>query len=165
MASSVVVSVHPAATAGIEPSDAAAAGAAATANLVSLVLVPAAVAMLVFYLFGDVGGGKSRGLPVANPPTALVEKAIEMRPSMIQDGIKALRQASKRFSGKPFRLITHTGPITIVPPSVVNEVRNHAALDFRKRVKEDFPSRLPAWRPSASSTGPTSCCKGSSKST
>ncbi|KAL8415031.1 hypothetical protein RB594_006021 [Gaeumannomyces avenae] len=66
-----------------------------------------------------------------------------MRPSMMQDGIKTLREASKRFAGKPFRLMTHTGPITIVPLSLVNEIRNHAALDFRTRIKEDFPSRLP----------------------
>lgn len=143
MANPVSVVVGPEATAGMEPSTAAAIAAASSANIVSLVLVPAAVAMLVFYLFGDVGGGKARGLPVANPPTALVEKAIEMRPSMMRDGIKALREASKRFAGKPFRLVTHTGPITIVPPSVANEIRNHAALDFRKRIREDFPSRLP----------------------
>lgn len=92
-------------------------------TLVALILVPV-VASLLF-------GGKRSSLPVANPPK-LLQSMRQKQFEFAKNGMKILSEARARFRGKPFILITNTGPFTILPPEKAHEIRNMQQLNHRK---------------------------------
>jgi hypothetical protein len=47
-------------------------------------------------------------------------------------GKKAITEGLKRFSGRPFQVVTGTGPKIVLPNNFANEIRNNPALDFDK---------------------------------
>ncbi|KAM0286462.1 hypothetical protein ACHAQH_000888 [Verticillium albo-atrum] len=60
-----------------------------------------------------------------------------------------LERARQQFAGKPFRVAAEYGPVTVLPATMVNEIRNKPGLNFMRAVARDLHSYLPGFEPFA----------------
>ncbi|KAL8420737.1 hypothetical protein RB594_003512 [Gaeumannomyces avenae] len=93
-------------------------------TLAALVLVP----VIASHLFGTKTDGK---VPFINAPGPF-ELTLLKKFEYVTKGVEYLREGRRRHPGKPFKLLTNIGPVTILPPNRAEEVKNIKSLNFRK---------------------------------
>ncbi|ORX99697.1 cytochrome P450 monooxygenase-like protein [Clohesyomyces aquaticus] len=84
--------------------------------------------------------------PLANPPRRW-KPHVFARLDFLKHGAEILSQASKKFAGQPFRLITELGETIVLPPSYAHEIRNEEGLSFGMAASKDFHGNLPGFEP------------------
>ncbi|KAJ6199361.1 cytochrome P450 monooxygenase-like protein [Bipolaris maydis] len=87
---------------------------------------------------------KSSKYPHANPPAWYAPKTINQLDSM-QNGMKILSDARKRFPNQPFRMIRHSGEVLVFPERFANAIRNEEGLNFAQAAMQDFHGHLPGF--------------------
>ncbi|KAL8330068.1 hypothetical protein RB597_005396 [Gaeumannomyces tritici] len=95
-------------------------------TLAALVLVP----VIASHLFGTKTDGK---VPIINAPGPF-ELTIQKKFEYVTKGVEYLREGRRRHPGKPFKLLTNIGPVTIFPPDRAEEIKNQKSLDFRRAI-------------------------------
>lgn len=71
--------------------------------------------------------------PLVNPP-AWWELRWQKQVGFVEDGMKIILEARKKYAGRPFRVITTLGECIVLPPAFINSIRNNTSLNFRKAV-------------------------------
>ncbi|KAL8358943.1 hypothetical protein RB601_008178 [Gaeumannomyces tritici] len=100
-------------------------------TLAALVLVP----VIASHLFGTKTDGK---VPIINAPGPF-ELTIQKKFEYVTKGVEYLREGRRRHPGKPFKLLTNIGPVTIFPPDRAEEIKNQKSLDFRRAISHLVP--------------------------
>ncbi|KAI6484402.1 hypothetical protein MCOR14_007038 [Pyricularia oryzae] len=104
-------------------------------TLAALVLLPVVASYLT-------GARKGKEAPLVNPP-GLFQLAVQKNIEFVHKGNYYLEEARRRFPNQPFKLLTNGGPMTVLPPSRSNEIKNMESLDFRKVLSYAAPVNLP----------------------
>ncbi|KAL8369611.1 hypothetical protein RB595_000103 [Gaeumannomyces hyphopodioides] len=100
-------------------------------TLAALVLVP----VIASYIFGTKTDGK---VPVVNAPGPF-ELTVQKQFEYVTKGVEYLREGQRRHPGKPFKLVTNIGPVTIFPSDRAEEIKNQKTLSFRRAVSHIVP--------------------------
>lgn len=100
--------------------------------LIALVLVP----VLVSSRLGG-GGGKEIKVPIANPPGPF-ETWAQKKLESVHKGMEILHQARTRFGNKPYKMMTQSGPVIVLPRELASEIRNNPNLSFTRFVEVRF---------------------------
>ncbi|KAL8306511.1 hypothetical protein RB597_002991 [Gaeumannomyces tritici] len=85
------------------------------------------------------GGGKETKVPIANPPGPF-ETWAQKKLESAHKGMEILHQARTRFGNKPYKMMTQSGPVIVLPRELASEIRNNPNLSFTRFV-EDFPTQ------------------------
>ncbi|KAJ3533613.1 hypothetical protein NM208_g7907 [Fusarium decemcellulare] len=104
------------------------------------------VALLVIVLISVASSSRKKEVTIVNPP-AWFEPRLYKQLGFVKHGLEIMDNARQRFSGKPFRVLTETGEVTVLAPTFAHEIRNHPSLNFRSAVLKDFHAYLPAFAP------------------
>ncbi|KLU85161.1 hypothetical protein MAPG_04191 [Magnaporthiopsis poae ATCC 64411] len=108
------------------------------ATLLLLVLVPVAASALF-------GANKGKGAPLVNPP-GFLQTETQKRLEYMRDGFKIFNEAKKKHPGKPFKLISNIGRMTVLPPDRANEVKSlQSNLNLRTQFSDMMPMDLPGF--------------------
>lgn len=71
----------------------------------------------------------------------------DAKSSWFNHGRKLMLVALEKYSNRPFKVMTGTGPKIIVPNRFANELRNNPALNFNKAFIHDFFPQYPGMEP------------------
>ncbi|KAF2852397.1 cytochrome P450 monooxygenase-like protein [Plenodomus tracheiphilus IPT5] len=85
-------------------------------------------------------------LPYINTPKWFIPEVVEQI-NFVKNGMKTLGKGRRYFKNKPYRMITHMGEVTVLPPSFATIIRNEEILDLRTLLAKDFHSHLPGFEP------------------
>lgn len=58
-----------------------------------------------------------------------------------------LDQGREAFPGQPFKMMTEAGEMTILPPALINEIRNKSELSFMGALADDFHAHIDGFQP------------------
>jgi hypothetical protein len=94
----------------------------------------------------------SNNFPIINPSKSLEIFGKARRQEYISKGSSIFNKGVERFPGKPFKVLTESGEITVLPPSWAHEIRNEPNLHFMKAVHTDFHADYAPFKPFASAT-------------
>ncbi|KAF2258815.1 cytochrome P450 monooxygenase-like protein [Lojkania enalia] len=100
--------------------------------------------VLIFYISRSLSNRSA--LPLVNAPKWFQPEVVEQI-SFVKNGLKILSEGRSYFGDKPFRMITHMGEVTVLPPSFASIIRNEESLDLRTLLAKDFHSHLPGFEP------------------
>ncbi|KLU88223.1 hypothetical protein MAPG_07210 [Magnaporthiopsis poae ATCC 64411] len=92
-------------------------------TLAALVIVP----VIASYLLG----GKGTKMPVANPPK-LYQTEAQKQMEFALDSQPVLEEAKTRFHGTPHKILSHMGPMIVLPENMTLAIKNTPALSFRR---------------------------------
>ncbi|GIJ83279.1 hypothetical protein Asppvi_002098 [Aspergillus pseudoviridinutans] len=87
---------------------------------------------------------KSR-LPLANPRRFFELSDSRVKREFISGAPDIIEKGFSLTGNKPFRIIADIGEVTILPPSLANEVRNNKNLSFAKYMYRNFHAHLPGF--------------------
>ncbi|KAI6355431.1 hypothetical protein MCOR25_008203 [Pyricularia grisea] len=85
---------------------------------------------------------KADRIPLINPP-GFFQLSLQKKVEFSTKGVHYFFQGRERHPGKPFKLLTNNGVMTILPPEKAHEIRNLETLDFRKGFCDTIPIGLP----------------------
>ncbi|KAG7123286.1 Cytochrome monooygenase 2 like protein [Verticillium longisporum] len=96
-------------------------------------------------------GSKEDSIPCLNPSKRplIFGKDPAASKSFTTNARGMLAEGRKRFPGQPFRITSDSGETTILPPSLINDIRNEPGLSFMKAISETFHTHLPGFEPFA----------------
>ncbi|KAH7012014.1 P450 monooxygenase [Macrophomina phaseolina] len=57
---------------------------------------------------------------------------------IINESNKIMKEAHKKYNGKPFQIIGELGPTIILPPHMAHEIRNMNGLSFKQATERNF---------------------------
>ncbi|KAL5882512.1 hypothetical protein ACKVWC_001517 [Pyricularia oryzae] len=107
-------------------------------------LVVTAVVLAIF-AFGS--RDKYPDLPWLNPKEPTELTAAKRRAEFFAKPREILQEGSQKFSDKPYKLHTNNGPVLIIPPKYVTELKSDRRLDFQLQSNENAHSYLPGFEP------------------
>ncbi|KAI9150844.1 cytochrome p450 monooxygenase [Paramyrothecium foliicola] len=82
--------------------------------------------------------------PVANAP-AWWQPSLKKQIEWLKEGLHIMTEARNTSDGKPFKVLTEFGPITVLPPRFADAIRNMPALGFREVISADQFPNLPGF--------------------
>lgn len=86
--------------------------------------------LVAFYSTGQ----KKANVPELNPPKSLLRLpgivSAEQTQSFIRHSKELIKAGRTKFPDQPYRLYSYLGDSIILPPRLINEIRNEPALDF-----------------------------------
>ncbi|KAH8747209.1 cytochrome P450 [Diaporthe sp. PMI_573] len=88
------------------------------------------------------------------PIVALTEDGLGPKESWFQQGQKTIKKGLKECNGRPFRVMTGTGPKVVLPNRFAEELKNRAELTHIGAFKKDFFVGYPGFEPFAESVIP-----------
>ncbi|CRK18591.1 hypothetical protein BN1708_012401 [Verticillium longisporum] len=96
-------------------------------------------------------GSKEDSIPCLNPSRRplIFGKDPAASKSFTTNARGILAEGRKRFPGQPFRITSDSGETTILPPSLIHDIRNEPGLSFIKAISETFHTHLPGFEPFA----------------
>lgn len=96
-------------------------------------------------------GSKEDRIPCLNPSRRplIFGKDPAASKSFTANARGILAEGRKRFPGQPFRITSDSGETTILPPSLIHDIRNEPGLSFIKAISETFHTHLPGFEPFA----------------
>ncbi|KAH8846187.1 hypothetical protein MCOR08_002176 [Pyricularia oryzae] len=100
--------------------------------------VAVATIFLGKFLFGGGGGG---GKKLAFP---LVKKDGDGY-NFLSDALKMVEKGRSQHPGMPFFIEGENGPLAIIPPNMIDDIRSHEDLSFHLTVREDFHDGMPGF--------------------
>ncbi|KAJ6784660.1 hypothetical protein PWT90_03223 [Aphanocladium album] len=86
-------------------------------------------------------------LPVLNPKGAFEFTDRRVKASFRKDASKLLRGWFAKNPSKPVVIYGDMGPVTVLPPTMANEIRNDSRLGFIEVTQEAFHSHLHGFEP------------------
>ncbi|KAF6807698.1 cytochrome p450 [Colletotrichum musicola] len=84
-------------------------------------------------------GGSRPKLPVLNPKTTTQEFMVRSK--------QLFEEGRKKFPNQPYMIKTYLGNAVVLPPRMLNEVKNLLELDFWPAVEKDHNGHLPGFEP------------------
>lgn len=102
------------------------------------------VCALVFYISTTLSN--KTPLPYINAPKWFKPEVFEQI-NFVKNGMQTLAQGRQYFKNNPYRMVTHMGEVTVLPPSYATVIRNVEILDLRTLLAKDFHSHLPGFEP------------------
>ncbi|EXJ89073.1 hypothetical protein A1O3_02137 [Capronia epimyces CBS 606.96] len=107
-----------------------------------LVGLVASVLLVIFFYQGRDPSLYSR-LPTMNDKGFLEFSNSRVKRNFVINGRRLLREGLKKFPGRPFRILTDSGPFIILPPEYANEVRNISSLNHAQAIAKFVNARYP----------------------
>lgn len=83
--------------------------------------------------------------PLINPANGFEFLGAARRTHFNENSEQLIQRGRAENPGKPFNLMSDGGEITLLPASLVNDIRNNANLDFMETIAEDFNAHLPGF--------------------
>lgn len=80
--------------------------------------------------------------PVINPPRWFQPNILQQI-DFVKNGLQTLSNGRTLFPDKPYRMVTHMGDVTVLPPSFATIIRNEEDLDLRSLLAKVMDSNLP----------------------
>ncbi|KAM0325730.1 hypothetical protein ACHAQA_007030 [Verticillium albo-atrum] len=101
---------------------------------------------------------KGDDIPCLNPSKRpkILGKDPAIAKSFIKNTRAMLAQGRAKFAGQPFKITADSGEVIILPPSIVDEIRNEPALSFMGVISQDFHTHLPGFEPFSVGSRPDS---------
>ncbi|KAL8282700.1 hypothetical protein RB597_010103 [Gaeumannomyces tritici] len=65
--------------------------------------------------------------------------------NFLGDAYGMVEKGRRQWPGKPFFIQGENGPLLVIPPGMINDIRAHPALSFIHTVREDFHGGLPGF--------------------
>ncbi|KAI0101684.1 cytochrome P450 [Nemania sp. FL0031] len=84
--------------------------------------------------------------PVINPPKLFDFTGMSNKVDFLQQSYKMIHDAS-RESSRPYSVHSDVGSIVLLPPKLVDEIKNDPNLSFLKNTEDDFHGSLPGFEP------------------
>ncbi|KAI0593871.1 cytochrome P450 [Biscogniauxia sp. FL1348] len=101
--------------------------------------------MIVAYAWPSSTDSTVKKLPLVNPGSFFSTKQAKQK--YRQSAKSILQNARKQYGSQPFRMITDSGEIVILPSEFVDEIRNDPRLSFSNGIEQERISRLPGFEP------------------
>lgn len=106
-------------------------------------VVVAFLFLLAFYSTGQ----KKADIPELNPPKSRLRLpgvvSTEQAQSFIRHSQELFKAGRAKFPDQPYRLYSYLGDSVIIPPKLINDIRNEEALDFQISAQyASSPSRI-----------------------
>lgn len=111
---------------------------------VPLWLTTSIICGLIYYISTTLSN--KTPLPYINTPKWFIPEVVEQI-NFVKNGMKTLARGRTELKDKPYRMITHMGEVTVLPPSYATIIRNEETLDLRSLLAKDFHSHLPGFEP------------------
>ncbi|KAJ2966599.1 hypothetical protein NQ176_g10072 [Zarea fungicola] len=89
----------------------------------------------------------SSKLPRINAKGAFEISDSRTKAVWMKDGANLIRDWFAKNPDKPVLIVTDSGPLTVLPPSMAQEIRNDSRLGFTEVVQGQFHSYLPGFEP------------------
>lgn len=112
-----------------------------TSTTTAIIFAAAIVTFALLFVNKD-----NSDIPHINPPGRFSLTAFS-RIEAAKNGMQFFDQAKKRFHDIPFRMISNTGEVLILPPRFANTIRNEDGLSFSKAVISDLLGHVPGFTP------------------
>lgn len=90
--------------------------------------------VLAIFAFGS--RDKYPDLPWLNPKEPTELTAAKRRAEFFAKPREILQEGSQKFKDKPYKLHTNNGPVLIIPPKYVTELKSDRRLDFQLQSNE-----------------------------
>ncbi|KAI0599020.1 cytochrome P450 [Biscogniauxia sp. FL1348] len=104
-------------------------------------------AILVVIGVMTLGSSRSKSdVPMLNPAKPFSLTYTEAKKIFRNSSIKLLERGKALYSGKPFRMMTDVGEVTVLPHTLADEIRNHPNLSFIKGTYNDFHGSIPGFQ-------------------
>ncbi|TLS29880.1 hypothetical protein PpBr36_03964 [Pyricularia pennisetigena] len=91
--------------------------------------------------------GKYPDVPWVNPKRPTEFTTMRQRREFLMKGQQILHEGAEKFKDKPSQLMTELGPVLLLPPKYVEELKNNKALNFRKPAEDTIHSKLWGFTP------------------
>lgn len=88
------------------------------------------------------------------PLIALTEEGLGPKESWFQHGQRTIKKGLETCNGRPFQVMTGTGPKVVLPNSFAEELKNHEDLSHIGAFKKDFFFGYPGFEPFGESVIP-----------
>lgn len=89
---------------------------------------------ILFSLLYILKGSSERKIPTINDKRAFEFSNERIKKNFALNGRQLLQEGLRKFSGKPFRILTDSGPIIILSPEYVHELRNDGNLNHAQAI-------------------------------
>ncbi|KAI9836022.1 MAG: hypothetical protein M1819_001633 [Sarea resinae] len=107
------------------------------------VLICLVLGLILFTLVNSMRDTNASKLPTINSKGIWEFSDKRVKQNHVRNGRQLLREGLKRFNGSPFRMLTESGPITILPPEYAHEIRNIPSLDHTAAIAKMVNARYP----------------------
>ncbi|KAK2595837.1 hypothetical protein N8I77_013630 [Diaporthe amygdali] len=101
---------------------------------------------LLLYVFANSNGRGSKP-PLVNPPKWLDIRQSQAKLEFVKNSKELLRKGKEAFRGKPFRVRSERGDVTVLPFDMAHSMRNEHKLSFDRAVYDDFHAYIPGFEP------------------
>ncbi|TLS20367.1 uncharacterized protein PpBr36_11369 [Pyricularia pennisetigena] len=101
--------------------------------------------LLAFFAFSS--KDKYPELPWLNQKAPTELTSSKRRAEFIAKPIEHLHKGSTQFKDTPYKLNTENGPVLVLPPKYVNELKSDRNLDFKSIASENTHAYLPGFEP------------------
>lgn len=92
---------------------------------------------------------KESKFPYVNPPKAIDLLSKACKKHFAENASTILAHARSLYPMEPFKMMTDSGEVIVLPAQFANEIRNEAGLNFMQTVDEDFHASVPGFEPFA----------------
>ncbi|KAI0457461.1 cytochrome P450 [Xylaria acuta] len=83
--------------------------------------------------------------PVINPPKAFDFTGGSAKVDFLQRSYEMINDTSRASSDRPYTVNSDVGPMVVLPPRFVDEIKNNPNLSFSRAVEDDFHSSTPGF--------------------
>lgn len=88
------------------------------------------LAGFLLYSFANRAGRSSRKPPCVNPSSVWDSRHSRQKLEFVQDSKGLLHKGQEAFKGRPFRVKSERGDVTVLPYDMAHEIRNEHSLSF-----------------------------------
>ncbi|TLD04455.1 uncharacterized protein PgNI_12081 [Pyricularia grisea] len=75
-------------------------------------------------------------LPLVNAPKSMLYNSWNVKTEFLHKSVNILDRARALFPGKPFRMLTSLGPLTVLPPEFGHEIRKSPEVSFSETMQQ-----------------------------
>ncbi|KID64686.1 cytochrome P450, partial [Metarhizium brunneum ARSEF 3297] len=112
-----------------------------------------AITAALFLVFCYTWQGPCSNIPLANPKKGIYLSGQRAKKEFVSQANKLVCEWFKTNPNKPIRLIGDVKEVTVLPPSLAQEIRNDKRLSFNQWTFKAFHGHLPGFEAFAAGTG------------